>query len=61
MAKDYILVRMCCAKLAYEVHNYTSRHNKPELIGVEIWHNICEGEEFAEVKNGWLDKESEFI
>lgn len=55
MAKSYVLVRMCCAKLAYEVHNYFLKHNMSELPGTMLWKKICEGQEFAEVKNSWVD------
>ena len=53
--KQYILIRSSCAKLAYEMHCYCERNQLEELEAVKRWYEICEGEEFAEVRNGWLD------
>lgn len=52
--KQYILIRSSCSKLAYEVHCYCERNQIKELEAVARWCEVCGGEDFVEVKNGWL-------
>jgi len=52
-------VRQKAAGLAYEIFSYYSKQGKPIPDVITEWQNICHADnEFAEIKNQWIQEES---
>lgn len=55
--KNIILVRHFAALLAYRIYLYCRERNVAAPDSVTEWKKICDGDEFMDVKNGWLTSE----